>query len=327
MFYATQLVEIKRRNIMALSSQTNMAKPFTLLSMIGRLLLALFLTLSTASVFSEAAVEDIGQLEALAPGFGSPVTAIGRNIDGGSVFTNLFRIYKEGQFFLSQKLVLQFEKPRTQADSLVEFDIFYWCGDLTFTGFVFDDDGKLGADEKMPLGFTAHCLLQFAISREEVLQAGADLPNENFNTGFVDATMSAVFVPQHNGIEMNLQTNSDNGIFRFLDDGRRQMPFAIWEVHDDGDADPTANTSAFSGHGQYNWIDVSEMTTLVNMDEADLTPTNFTRMYDEEWKRNNEVKTVNENEQLKASASNGSSRNLGSSTRPFFSVALHLVGL
>ena len=77
-----------------------------------------------------AAMEDISQLENLSPGFGLPAPDIGRNIDGGSVFTNFFQAYTDGQFFWQQKALRLYEEPATEA---ISFDGVMWCSDLIFS--------------------------------------------------------------------------------------------------------------------------------------------------------------------------------------------------
>ena len=66
-------------------------------------LAALLLTSTLGMTAAATTIDhDISQLENLAQGFGTAPPAIGRNVDGGSVFANFFRAYRDGAVLCAQ---------------------------------------------------------------------------------------------------------------------------------------------------------------------------------------------------------------------------------
>mmetsp|Transcript_20425 Transcript_20425/g.47963 ORF Transcript_20425/g.47963 Transcript_20425/m.47963 type:complete len:320 (+) Transcript_20425:140-1099(+) len=312
-------------------------------------LAALFLS-SAALGGAAAGIEDISQLESLAPGFGNSPPAIGRNIDGGSVFTNFFRAYTDRQFFVLNSVQNKYETPGTK---LVELDQLMWCADLSFTNFE-DDDVDASGDASVPImGFTGHCLWGTSITRSTFLESGAQMStaallSNEFNR---DLSVSGVFVPQSNGFDVNWHINTDNMIWRMLDDGRSTGQLIGWEVHDEGDLNPNAASSSFSSVGRVQWISANETAALMDMDVTELTPEQFMPMYKKVWTENHEMEAIVDNPNPEAEmeivekakdgddgdsimamgdeedTSTGSGRRLGSITPGVLSVALRIFGL
>ena len=264
------------------------------------------LLLSSSLGVTIAIIDDISQLEILAPGFGTAPPAIGRNIDGGSVFTNFFRAYRDGQFFVLNSVQNKYETPGTK---LVELDQLMWCGDLTFTNFDQGDDNEDGDDDvaktttMMPMGFTGHCVWATSVAKSTFEESGAQLSTaarlaNEFNR---DLSMSGVFVPQSNGFDVRWHLNTDNMVWRMLDDGRPTGQQCLgWEVHDEGDAHPNAGSSSFSSVGRVQWMDANEMAALMDMDVAELTPANFLRTYENVWIENHAKEAVVDNPDTEA---------------------------
>ena len=311
-------------------------------------LAALFLS-SSLGMTTAATIDDITQLENLAPGFGTTPPAIGRNVDGGSVFTNFFQAYRDGQFFVLNSVQNKYETPGTK---LVELDQLMWCGDLTFTNFDNDeDDDDAKTTMMMPMGFTGNCVWGTSITKSTFEESGAQLSTaallaNEFNR---DLSMSGVFVPQSNGFDVSWHLNTDNMVWRMLDDGRPMGQCLGWEVHDEGDAHPNAGSSSFSSVGRVQWIDANAAAALMDMDVAELTPANFVQIYENVWIENHGKEVVVDNPDTEAEmeiveaikyggdsmmdkgdeedTSPGSGRRLGSITPGVLSVALRIFGM
>lgn len=311
-------------------------------------LVALFLTSSLG--MTSAIIDDITQLEKLAPGFGTSPPAIGSNIDGGSVFANFFRAYRNGQFFVRNSVQAKYETPGAK---LVELDQLMWCGDFTFTNFDSneDDDGDAKTTMMQPMGFTGHCVWAMSIDKSTFEESGAQLSTGallayEFNR---DLSISGVFVPQSNGFDVSWHRNTDNMVWRMLDDGRSTGQCLGWEVHDEGDMHPNAGSSSFSSVGNVQWIDANKTAALMDMDVAELTPANFLRTYENVWIENHAKEAIFDNpetepeveimEEVKDGGammavgdgeddtSQGSGRRLGSIAPGVLSAALHMFGL
>ena len=319
--------------------------------------LAALLLSSSLGMTAAAAttIDDISQLETLAPGFGTAPPAIGRNVDGGSVFANFFRAYRDGQFFVLNSVQNKYETPGTK---LVELDQLMWCGDLTFTNFDQGDDNEDGDDDvakttmMMPMGFTGHCAWATSVAKSTFEESGAQLSTaallaNEFNR---DLSISGVFVPQSNGFDVSWHLNTDNMVWQTLDDGRTTGQCLGWEVHDEGDAHSNAGSSSFSSVGRVQWIDANAAAALMDMDVAELTPANFVQIYENVWIENHGKEVVVDNPDTEAEmeiiveeikdggdsmmdmgdeedTSPGSGRRLGSITPGLLSVALRIFGL
>ena len=312
------------------------------------------LLLSSSLGMTSAIIDDISQLEILAPGFGTAPPAIGRNVDGGSVFANFFRAYRDGQFFVLNSVQNKYESPGAK---LVELDQLMWCGDLTFTNFDNEDNDDDNDDDDakttmmMPMGFTGHCVWATSIAKSTFEESGAQLSTaallaNEFNR---DLSMSGVFVPQSNGFDVSWHLNTDNMVWRTLDDGRPTGQCLGWEVHDEGDAHPNAGSSSFSSVGRVQWMDANATAALMDMDVAELTPANFLQTYENVWIENHAKEAVVDNPDTEAEmeiveeikdggdsmmdmgdeevTSPGSGRRLGSITPGVLSVALRMFGL
>lgn len=303
--------------------------------------LALLLLVGSSLCRTTFAIDDISQLEKLAPGFGTSPPAIGQNIDGGSAFTNFFQAYRDGQFFVLNSVQNQYETPGSK---LVELDQLMWCGDLTFTNFTAPASDVM----TMPMGFTGHCVWGTSISKSTFEESGAQLSTaallaNKFNR---DLSISAVFVPQSNGFDVSWHLNTDNMVWRMLDDGRTTAQCLGWEVHDEGDGHPNAGSSSFSSVGRVQWIAADETAAMMNMDVTELTPANFPRIYESVWADNHEKEAIDDNPDAEAEldivekvevgdtmmedendTSPGSGRRLGPITPSALSVVLRMLGL
>ena len=126
----------------------------------------------------------------------------------------------------------------------------------------------------------------------ELLEAGAQFSHEHGPSTFKEpfiATwgISAVFVEQLNLFlfEGTLNSNTDDVVFRWWDDGRKTMPSVSWETTDEGDKNPNAATSAWSASGTFTWMSTEEVSTLLNMTIADM---DFDKVYANAWIKSHE---------------------------------------
>ena len=126
----------------------------------------------------------------------------------------------------------------------------------------------------------------------ELLEAGAQFSHEHGPSTFKEpfiATwgISAVFVEQLNLFlfEGTLNSNTDDVVFRWWDDGRKTMPSVSWETTDEGDKNPNAATSAWSAIGTFTWMSTEEVSTLLNKTKADME---FDKVYTKAWIKSHE---------------------------------------
>ncbi|KAL7547745.1 hypothetical protein ACHAWF_011029 [Thalassiosira exigua] len=206
------------------------------------------------------------------PGMGDATPAIGSNIDGNSVFSNYIKLIEDGQFFLSQEGLVQYETPAQEA---LSGEVLLWCANI--------ESGVSSMDSPL-VGYTANCV--FTIARntlKNMTSAGAQLAHITPNEFLGTRSLSAVYVPQTNIIEGHHHSNTDNNIHRFWDDGRSMIPYTSWEVHDEGDTHPNAATSSWSSAGKMSWISAEDMGILLNNNASDFTPKAFDNIYKEVW--------------------------------------------
>lgn len=247
------------------------SKPLAIVLGIGSTLMQ-----NAISAASNTTTFDESMLSSL-PGMGSSLPALGSNINGGSVFSNYVKARKDGQFFMLNQNIANYEKPSSEK---VEFETLFWCSDLKFT----DIDGNTSDG----IGYTARCVQGMGFLDANLLtnanNAGAQLPHSITKDEFSAAELlSAVYVPQSNTFEGQLHKTTDNYVFRFWDDGRPTTSVLIWEVYDEGDTSPNAATSSLNGAGTLTWISVDEAASLLNNNAEDFTPEKFTDIYAEVW--------------------------------------------
>ena len=203
----------------------------------------------------------------------------------------------------------------------------------------------------MPMGFTGNCVWATSIAKSTFEESGAQLSTaallaNEFNR---DLSTSGVFVPQSNGFDVSWHLNTDNMVWRMLDDGRSTGQCLGWEVHDEGDAHPNAGSSSFSSVGRVQWMDANATAALMDMDVAELTPEAFLQIYEKFWIENHAKEAIVDNPEAEAEmdiveevkdgdslmmdvgdeddTSPGSGRRLGSIAPGVLSVALRILGL
>lgn len=249
---------------------TMIAVPFQRLPAAAALLTAAALLATPAAAFDEEQLQSI-------PGMGAAVPNVGSNVEGGSVFANYLDARHNGQFFLVINRQSRYEKPSTDA---VEPHHVHWCSNLIFTEF--ENGDQL-------LGYTGRCVIVWLSDHSVNAAAGAQLSTQTQVFGRSSNTdgISFVYVPQTNVFEGTLFRHNDNLVFRLWDDGRPVTSLNGWEVHDEGDTHPNANTSSFSAIGEAEWISANDAAALLNLNVTELTPDTFNTIYDEVWSNNN----------------------------------------
>ena len=206
--------------------------------------------------------------------------APGYNVEGGTVFDNFVGLYNRGQlFFLFARTVVH-EKP---AEEPVTSRILSWCGNLAFSDYTKNNSSNY-------IGYAGRCVGMFLKGFTESLEAGAQIPFDASKAEFsFTYGISAVFVEQLNLFEGTLNTNSDDVVVRWWDDGRKTMPYVGWETADEGDKSPNAATSAWSATGTFTWMSTEEVSTLLNMTIADM---DFDKVYANAWIKSHEEEAV-----------------------------------
>ena len=125
------------------------------------------------------------------------------NLEEGSVDTNFVQAYNDRQFFLKQPGVVVLENPSTDP---IYFESIYWCSDLTFSGM----------DTTVPMGYAGRCIIY-----QDEKWAGT-------------RGISAVYVPRTNIFEGVTFKDSDSYVYKFWDDGSKDMSILLWKTNDKG---------------------------------------------------------------------------------------------
>ena len=170
----------------------------------------------------------------------TPTAALpGFNVEGGSVFTNFANAFNEGQLFRLHTGTLVYERPESEPAQLAILD---WCSDLTFSD----------VSNSSVIGYAGRCVVMVLAGYDTLVASGGQLPVDYSKAEFIGTSgISAVFVEQLNVFEGQYHADIDDWVSRFWDDGRKTMPVIAWEGHDEGDMNPNAATSSFSGFIDY----------------------------------------------------------------------------
>lgn len=229
---------------------------------------------------------DASALENL-PGMGSAPPVIGSNLDGGSVFENYIGMRGTGQFFLYIEYIAEYETPDEPGPSkgLVP-RLLFWCSNIEFT--------DINTDLPVFVGYTANCVMAalgdtWSMTENTGGQHTSPLVSDEF---VASNSLSAVYAQQTNVFEGHIHKNTDNYVFRFLDDGRPATPVLMWETHDEGDTDPKEATSSWSGAGTALWISADEAAQQLGVNATSLTPDAFDGVYEDVWDTGHAVEAV-----------------------------------
>ncbi|KAL7534576.1 hypothetical protein ACHAWF_004873 [Thalassiosira exigua] len=235
------------------------------------------LTMAATRAMAEGAFNPTGLDSIMSGVSGDALPAIGTNVNGGAVFQNYFNMINDGQFFLLKEVVTKLEKPSSEA---VKGSALQWCGNIEFS------EHEPAVDDPV-IGYTANCVLSLLEDfRDNLVTAGSQNPSPlavSPNEFKATMTLSAVYVPQSNVFEGQLHKSDDNLVIRYWDDGRLTASTMGWEVHDEGDIHPNADTSSWSQLGGLSWISAGEAASLLNNNATDLTPEAFRDIYREVW--------------------------------------------
>ena len=214
----------------------------------------------------------------------NPTAALpGFNVEGGSAFENIAMASDEGQlFFIATGSGLN-ERPETDP---VRASSFSWCSDLTFSD----------VRNSSLIGYAGRCVARILAGYEAMEAAGGQL-SFAYSKGEFSATLgiSAVFVEQLNVFEGQYHSDTDDDIWRYWDDGRKTSPIIVWEGHDEGDMNPNAATSSWSGFGEMNWVSVDEVAQLFNTSVDEFTPETFKQVYLDTWIKDHEYEAAIDN--------------------------------
>lgn len=238
------------------------------------------------------------QLDGILEGKVAPVAAPpGKNVDGGSVFTNFKRALLEEQLFFVLSRYRSGEEPFSDPVNVVQL---FWCSDLVFSNFV--------KDNSLPLGYAGKCVgIWSSGSYDGVLASGAQLPyvfdgSESFAMTY---SISSVFVEHLNIFEGEYHKNNDDVAVRFLDDGRQGNPTYAWEPRDEGDKGPNAGTSSWSQFGDHTWLSTADASLLLktavqdfnfnNTTAFEFTPETFQMVYANIWIKLAKAEAANSN--------------------------------
>lgn len=216
----------------------------------------------------------------------------GKNVEGGSVFTNFVRAYNEGQIFFVSSGTGVFEKPGTEPVSL---NLFGWCGDLSFSD-VSDNSTK-------PIAYAGRCATKWLQQPyDDMIAAGAQIVWTEHVWDVFAATngISATFVEQLNVFQGELHTNADDFHYIFWDDGRESAPGIGYESHDEGDMSPNAATSAVAAHAYLKWLSTDEAAWFLNVTADELTPDAFKEIYFKAWVKTHELEAAVDNPNAEA---------------------------
>ena len=179
--------------------------------------------------------------------------APGYNVEGGTVFDNFVGLYNRGQlFFLNAKTNVH-EKP---AEEPVTSRILSWCGNLAFSDYTKNNSSNY-------IGYAGRCVGMFLKGFTESLEAGAQIPFDASKAEFsYTLGISAVFVEQLNLFEGTLNSNTDDYVVRWWDDGRKTTPSVGGETTDEGYKSPNAASTAWSASGTITWMSTEEVSNI-----------------------------------------------------------------
>ena len=234
----------------------------------------------------------------------------GYNMEGGSVFDNYVKARRDGQFFLVANLLAQYEKPSSEP---IEAKGLRWCSNLHFT------NNSSNGTYSRGVGYTAHCVnAKVGDFPSKFDSAGAQVTSSLVADEFSSThSLSASFNAQANMFNVAAHSNTDNYVYLYTDVGLPIMCYLGWEVHDEGDLHPNADTSSLSATGQMTWVSSEEAALLLNNNASDFTPETFDEIYKKVWNdhhafaaaaqqttatTNNESSTSEEEERMRAMA-------------------------
>ena len=214
----------------------------------------------------------------------SPTAALpGFNVEGGSVFTNYADALNHEQVFFIVTKTLVYEKPVSEPASI---SLFNWCSDLTFSDL----------NNSSLIGYAGRCATKILAGYANVMASEAQTPFVYSKGGFTFTSgISEVFVEQQNVFQGQFHPDTDNWSGRYWDDGRRTAPFISWEGHDEGDMNPNAATSSFSGFSELTWMSVEEVAQLFNTSVDEFTPETFKQVYLNTWIKDHEKEAATDN--------------------------------
>ncbi len=208
----------------------------------------------------------------------------GFNVEGGSVFTNFARAFKDKQFFLLITASLLYEKPGSEP--LTDVTLLYWCSQITSSDL----------SNSSTIGLAARCVDRLLVGYAEMVASGGQVIEVVLNGTFgASMGLSAVFVEQLNVFEVQLHQSSDDYVIRFWDDGRRKAPVIAWEGHDEGDMAANAATASFSCFGDVTFISVKELAQVLNTTVDDFSSEKFNQVYTNTWIKDHEFEAAEDN--------------------------------
>ena len=184
------------------------------------------------------------------------------------LMTNYNALLEEGQgFFLLGKTNL-YEKPGSVPTSIVA--VHWWC-DLEFASE--DADNK-------KYGYVGRAIEYFlGSSLEDIVAQGGEIAPQQKRP----FSGSAVLVPTLGIFEGQIHATHDDFVVRYWDDGSSTLPVVGWEGHDEGDAHPDSETSAFSSYGTLAKITTEAAAALLGMEIVDMTTATCSTEYEAAW--------------------------------------------
>ena len=121
----------------------------------------------------------------------APPSAIGKNLDGNSVFTNMQNAITNDQFFLRWVGMIQYESPTAAVATPAGI---YWCSSIEPSMRHFSDD--------VPPAYSARCVYAPVKDQaDQIATSGADLANLEVGAFSSTNSYSAIFVPTLNAME------------------------------------------------------------------------------------------------------------------------------
>ena len=121
----------------------------------------------------------------------APSSAIGTNLDGGSVFTNMQNAITNDQFFLRWVGMIQYEDPTADVASPAGI---YWCSSIEPSMRHFAAD--------VPPAYSALCLYAPVKDQaDQIATSGADLAELEVGAFSSTNSYSAIFVPALNAMQ------------------------------------------------------------------------------------------------------------------------------
>jgi len=145
------------------------------------------------------------------------------------------------------------------------------------------------------MGMAGRCVERLMPGNADLIASGSQTPYVTLDGWGATVGVSTVFVEQLNSFEGQMHTNTDDGVWRMFDDGRKTMPMIAWEPNDEGDMHPNAALSSFSSFGEFTWMSIDEVTQLFNTTADEYTPEKFKQVYREIWIKDHEKEAAMDN--------------------------------